>query len=393
MELSIRPRPYELPSYSLTGDLLRFLRCGLQYRYFRIGKLPISRPVQLWFGQFVHGVLEEAYRRYRESDERGAPALPPWPVEEIASILELIKARLAAQGLVAWTRDLEELGDRRATVAVQELGPCLFPMIYRAEVRLTGARRLPDIPPQLQFREADRYEMVGVIDVVSYIQMNDPMLMMNPLYPRIAVGLPTWPPREFEVIIDYKGSRRPPSAGDAGGLWSQYEWQLQTYGDLRRRQSDAFPVVAGVLLYLNELSPSRPDLIAYKRELASGTTDVVPPRGSLAERQIQNWRPRDPIPDLPFDFRLARAMRVVPIDDASIDSALLEFDNVVARMETCRGQEILGGTIIDSWERNADDEDTCAPCDARLYCPDFRTRYAASRREMSARLPGERPRS
>src|SRR5262249_5162635 len=155
MTLSVRPKVYTLPSYSLTGDLLGYLRCGLQYRYTRIGKLPSARPVQLWFGEFIHGVLEESFRRYRDSVHKGKPSLPPWPTSELDDIRKLIKARLGARGLYAWTPDLEQLGNERANVAVQELGPHLFPLIHRAEVRLTGARLLPAIQSHIQFRVAD----------------------------------------------------------------------------------------------------------------------------------------------------------------------------------------------------------------------------------------------
>src|SRR5215831_20236863 len=138
MELSVRPAVYELPSYSLTSDLLGFVRCGLQYRYTRIGRLPSTRPVQLWFGQYLHGVLEESYRRFDQERKKGITDLPPWPNDRLKDIGDLIKRRLRAQGLAPWSDSLEELGDARAKRAVNELGPELFPLITRAEIRLTG---------------------------------------------------------------------------------------------------------------------------------------------------------------------------------------------------------------------------------------------------------------
>ncbi len=272
---SKRPAVYSLPSYSLTGDLLGFLRCGLQYRYTRIGQLPSTRPVQAWFGQFIHGVLEEAYRQYNASRNARINDPPPWKKSRLDEICSLIKRRLAAQRLFPWTEDLEELGIRRAVAAINELGPELFPLIHRAEVRLTGARALPlaHIPEKYRFREADRYEVVGVVDVITHVELSDPTLQNNRLVKAILKELPSKPPDRFEVIIDYKGMRRPPvevatSAGPS--FWDIYGWQIQTYAHLRKAHEDSLPVVAGMILYVNEIAPTATDLGQIKEEIRSG---------------------------------------------------------------------------------------------------------------------------
>lgn len=388
MNLAVRPKVYSLPSYSLTGDLIGFLRCGLQYRYTRIGRLPASRPVQLWFGEFIHGVLEESFRRYKDSLVRGMECLPPWDVSEIDSIRDLIKARLAARGLRPWDPKLEELGDARAQAAINDLGPHLFPLIHRAEVRLHGARMLPPIESKLQFRDADRYEMVGVVDVVTHVALNDPSLRTNPLVQLLLASLPSKPPEKFEIIIDYKGMRRPPNmALVPGSLWEQYAWQVQTYAELRRKQADAQPVVAGVLLYVNELFPTSSDLIELKREIKGGLTDIVPEAGSPVEKLIMAWTSGKPVPTLPIEYRLARALRIIPVSAPSIAEAVVAFDAVVKRIETCRGRELSGLSVIDSWDRNSVDESSCVVCDSRTFCPDYQKKYAKKHGETHPRLP------
>lgn len=389
MPLSIRPKVYRLPSYSLTGDLLGYLRCGLQYRYSRIGQLPPSRPVQLWFGEFIHGAMEEAYRRYKDTLTKGKPNPPPWPQKLLDEIRKLIKDRLAAQGLVAWDPSLIELGYKRAEVAIQELGPHLFPLIAQAEVRLSGARPLPPIAPKLSFRVADRYEMVGIIDVLTHVQLNDKKLAANPLIKLIMPKLPPAPPAEFEVIMDYKGMRRPPyKAGKGSNLWDQYAWQVMTYAELRKAQAGSKDVIAGALIYINELHPTASDIKLLKHEILTGTTDVMPTPGSPDDKAIRGWNTKGAPPSLSWDFRLARAFRVIPVTPTDVASAAKNFDSVVCEIETCRGKEVHGASVMSSWTRNSSDESTCTVCDSRTYCPDYQAKYASQHNEKHPRLPG-----
>ena len=116
MTLAVRHEPLTIPHYSLTGDLLSYLRCGLQYRYINGSSLPPARPVQLWFGEFIHGVMEMAFTLWKAK-----PYPLPWkytviewehrekgldlPENDIGELGRRVEASLAVQGKVPRNRD------------------------------------------------------------------------------------------------------------------------------------------------------------------------------------------------------------------------------------------------------------------------------------------------
>src|SRR5271157_4185039 len=116
MTLTVKHPPYVMPSYSLTGDLLAYLNCGLQYRYHNRGALPPSKPVQLWFGEFIHGVMEASYRQWHET-----PVDFPWGDGVLLPIEALIIQRLGARGI--WPRNIAvcDTRSRRDGLPVEDL--------------------------------------------------------------------------------------------------------------------------------------------------------------------------------------------------------------------------------------------------------------------------------
>lgn len=378
MTLERRGEPHIIPQYSLTGDLISFLRCGLQYRYHNGSELPPSRPVQLWFGEFIHGVLESAYRIWRTSAPsfpwpsnptpyREAP-LPARPAHDIGVIGDVVEGTLRARGKNPRSADTRNSAYRRAESAINELGPHLFPLVAAAEERVIGTRRVPAPRTGAPATRATRYELHGIIDVVTNVELSN-VPSANVLRHAIEHACPALT-GHFEVIVDYKGSRRPATSDP---FWAQGDWQVQTYGWLRTRQPNSLPVAAGVLLYVNELAPGRDDLVRLRSELQGGRTDVVPLNGSADAYHLSIWRAGDAIPEFSSDFRMQRAIRVIPISAASQIAATDQFDRTVLEIEQRVLAEANTGRIVNNWIPVGDD-DTCAACDFRYFCPDPKPR-------------------
>lgn len=394
MPLSVRPTSYVVPAYSLTGDLLAYQNCGLQYRYHNRGALPPSKPVQLWFGQFIHGVMEESYRTYIAG---GNPL--PWGDSQLLPIADLIIRRLAARGIQFQRFQLLGIALERAYAAVNTWGAYLFPLISEAEVRLRGIRPLP--PNTDSVRESGQYEVEGVADVITSVRLTgiaDP----NPLVNALLISLAG---QAYEVVVDYKGMRRPSQSEAA---WRAHEQQILTYGWLRRQQPQAATVRSGMLLYLNELVPGVEDMQRlYEDAIQAATpqTDVTPsPSDQQAlrawPRERRRWQTeleawyaaigewwraepadRGPLPRMPrlasetsAEYRRERSLRTIPVDDERIAQSLDYFDEVVGAIESSVARESRAMPLITAWVATPRDEN-CTVCDFRTFCPAPGNRY------------------
>src|SRR5208283_1829019 len=153
----------------------------------------------------------------------------------------------------------------------------------------------------------------------------------NPLVKRVRSVLRQMP-GQFDVIVDYKGMRRPESNSS---LWLHQEWQIQTYAWLRSQVPRAIPIAAGILVYVNEFFPSAQDMQALQQQLKTGALDIAPESGSADEIALRGWRRGMAVPHLSDEFALKRALRIVDVSSSAVDEAVRKIDGVVADIETC----------------------------------------------------------
>lgn len=373
MPLNTRSLAFEVPSYSLTGDVLSFQRCGLAYRYYNGSSLPPSRPVQMWTGQFVHGVLEEAYRYWNLHHSAFPwPYTPPqWPPQldalppdsnDIGTLGRRVEARLTASGIRSRSQAAREAAYRRVEAAVNQLCPHLFPVITAAEERISGTRAMPTLPAGERAR-GTRYELTGIVDVISSVMLGQ--ATANPFVATVQSTLSNPPQGEYDFIVDYKAGRRP--ATDSP-LRTQFELQVQTYAWLRSQIPQSRPVGAGVLIYVNEFAPSRDDMGEFKSEIANHTTDLVPQNGSADYYAVHGWQQGQAVPNLSFEFRLRRALHVVDTTSALNQHAVAQIDSVISQIESAAFREHNSGNIPNNWQACGGAED-CSACDFVHFCP------------------------
>jgi hypothetical protein len=328
----------------------------------------------MWTGEFVHGVLEEAYRHWQIHH----PVFPwpcnptPWPPppaplvrqpNDIGILGDLVETRLAAGGKRPRSATARASAYSRVDAAVNILAPHLFPLITAAEHQISGTRAMPPLPGGGQAR-GDRYELTGIVDVISSVvvaaNLNNPIVQL--IHHLIA---PVH--NDYDLIVDYKAMRRPASTEPA---WQHQEWQVQTYAWLCRQVPHSRPVGAGLLIYINELAPSRTDLEELRWEFNHIATDVLPPNGSQDYYALHNWQPGPgvAVPQFTDAFCLRRAIRVIDVSDPHVQNAVTQIDHVVGDIEDSALNEHNAGNIPNHWHACGNTQD-CDACDFRHFCP------------------------
>lgn len=372
MAISTRKHSFEIPNYNLTGDLLAFLQCRQQYRFNSKGSLPPSAPVQQWFGEFIHGVMEEGFLEWRDNHREF-----PWDANTVMDLCIKVARRLRAKGLkpnyntfserdTPKKKAIEFEANKRAFAALNILGQYLYPLILDNEVKLEGMR---DMPGDDELRRAPYYSVTGVADVITSVdpEKNKHNLLLSYLCDNPEVKRMMDSSKKFEILIDYKGMIRPDSNSD-DKTWDHHAWQILMYMWLRKLQLEAddkdTPIIAGILLYLNELSPTATNNKDIAKKMESGATDII---GSPED--IRNMKSGQMAS---LALREDRCIRIIPYDEREIKKALVRFDQVVADIESCVLSEMRDSSnVMMHWCGNKYERNRCIACDIKCFCIDI----------------------
>ena len=175
---------------------------------------------------------------------------------------------------------------------------------------------------------------------------------------------------EFEVIIDYKGTARPNEKGSIQDQkeWKQFGWQIATYMWLQEQNQktagESKPIVAGVLLFLNELFPSVEDC----KEIAKMDHDYLKSEFHATDRDLKLLEDGD-FRHLSGEFLMRRSIRIIGYDPKTIEESLQSFDGVVSELEKCVLDEMRNPKdVMSCWKCSEYEQKRCIACDLKTIC-------------------------
>ncbi|MFM7037573.1 MAG: hypothetical protein ACKO2L_07610 [Planctomycetaceae bacterium] len=368
MTLSIRPSAAALTTWDVAGDLLSFLRCGLQYRYSRPGKPCPSHSAQQFSGRFLQQVLEDAWLHFK------APASPsfPWPDTALQELMDHVEQRLAAHGVRCQSALGRHYTRLRAAAAVNELGPLLFPLLCHARLHVRGGSHPQPVADSCDSTSQPSWELTSTIHAIARLEPFNPAPGSNPLLTLIQQHIREFHAETVELIVDFQGNQRPDSQQSAPLCDDWTQIQIHAASSLYGPRTQ-HPVVAGMVCYLSELVPSRRQFRFLRQTLLQRPDDpAVPSADSLDARILRTWKPRSASelpPLLSLHFRLQRTIRIIPISSAAQQATLHQLASTIRRINRCRSEEQRSSQILSAWELNPSNPAVCNACDARTWCP------------------------
>ncbi len=101
----------------------------------------------------------------------------------------------------------------------------------------------------------------------------------------------------------------------------------------------------------------------------------MPPENDLVN--ILQWNTKSKPPLISGAFKNDRSIRIIQVENNSVNSSLIEFDHIVSEIENSIICEVNGKGIKSSWNPNPDKR-TCDACDFKTFC---------NKSETAARFP------
>jgi len=320
------------------------------------------------------------------------------------SVFFTVIRRLNAKKIFARS-NLRRLAMKRIKYMLTKVGKDLFPLIEAAEIDIDGIRPIKT-EQGLDYFKPERfateemvkvtellYEVHGIADVISEFSFsvtdsNIIIKLVSNYFQELFENVEGFRSKfeqtqvegiKHEIIIDYKGSSRPgKKPGTERG--DEHEWQIRTYTWLREESIQNTKIIAGIILYINELYPSEKDIkriIKLSEDTHDNIENVETTNFPLDQEWIDILKPEyrtkaDPtqfyLDTVDNDFILKRAFRIIEtVDNDKNEISLTTFDKVVIEIESCKETEAKFGNI-GIWKPKGD-RGTCKLCDKHYYCP------------------------
>lgn len=207
--------------YSVTGDILSFQLCPMQYGFFASrGYLP-AHVIQIWFGTVIHQVLDKLHMHYFGLLRPETKGMIPSD-NDVERYFNEVEETLRARGIKAINDDLKQTALRVLKIFNSLEGPTLYPNIIDTECTLQN--------------DQGEFILHGKVDVLKDIS--------------VGKGIKNY---DLVEIWDYKGSKFPDINKKEGTKkLERYTYQMLTYANLYRLKKGNYPL-KGVLYFLNEL--------------------------------------------------------------------------------------------------------------------------------------------